>query len=243
MWRKREKLDFLASGSAAWETITPDPRHSWIIPRNANEFGALIPIGDLFAIQSRGLMTARDEVTYDWDQQRLASRMQSFIEAYNTEARRHKSDQTADWPDHIKWSETLKIVALRGLTFVFDRTKIVRSLYRPFTRKFLYFERFVNERVYQWPNISGRVIAVPGIGNRKEFGTFISDMILPVDFAFEKVQCFPLSHLNDSASTTPTTPSRKKTSFTTFTPSCIIRLSGAVRGKSEARAPAHSSRA
>jgi predicted helicase len=73
-------------------------------------------------------------------------------------------------------------------------------MYRPFAKKWLFFERVLIERVYQWPNIGiGRAIAVPGLGNRKPFGTLMSDAMLPLDLAFEKAQCFPLSHLKDSA--------------------------------------------
>lgn len=226
-WRKHEKLNFLSANSIPWNILTPDTHSSWILPQHADEYTTFISIRDLFAMWSLGIGTNRDQVVFSWDREELAVRMRHFIADYNAEVHRHKSNRDADWPDHIKWSETLKAALSRGSILSFNHARIVGSLYRPFTKKFLYFERLVNERVYQWPKISGRVIAVPGIGNRKKFGAFISDTILPRDFAFEKIQCFPLSHLNDSALTqfrqpTPTTPLRRKTSSTTSTPSCTI---------------------
>lgn len=57
----------------------------------------------------------------------------------------------------------------------------------------------LNEEVYQYPYFlpnaesegENRLICVPGIGNRKGFGTLATDKILGLDLAFEKVQCFP----------------------------------------------------
>jgi predicted helicase len=57
----------------------------------------------------------------------------------------------------------------------------------------------MNEEIYQWPRITGTTIAVPGLGNRKPFGVLMSNTIVPLDLAFEKVKCFPLSHLKNSA--------------------------------------------
>jgi predicted helicase len=136
---------------------------------------------------------------YDWDRGTLRARILKFVGAYNTEVHRHRANPEADWPDHLKWSRDLKQDALRGRLAEFDEGKIRAALYRPFTKQFLFFDRILNEEVYQWPSISGRLIAVPGLGNRKPFGALISDTILPRDLAFEKAQCFPLSHLKDSS--------------------------------------------
>jgi predicted helicase len=199
MWRKREKLDFIASGEIPWRTVEPDARHSWIVAKNAVEYSALTSLVDFFSIHSRGLQTARDEVAYDWNREKLAVRMEDFIAAYNSEVYRHKSDPDADWPDHLKWSRDLKQDALRGRVAEFSDLKIRASLYRPFTKKWLFFDRVLNEEVYQWPSVSGRVMWVK-VGTAWPFFVLISDLIcdlLPQGGS----QCFPLSHLKDSALT------------------------------------------
>ncbi len=132
----------------------------------------------------------------------LAERMKTFIGAYNTEAYRHKVNPDADWPSHLKWSETLKAAALRGATIKFDEANIVRSLYRPFAKKWLYFDRLVNERVYQWPAISGRVLVISDVAWRAPAtSALISDCIADLHLCapVDAHQCFPLSHLKDSA--------------------------------------------
>jgi predicted helicase len=61
----------------------------------------------------------------------------------------------------------------------------------------LYFDRILNERVYQWPNICGRVIWVK-TGPEWPFfalaSTIVRDRLPPGG-----PQCFPLSNLKDSA--------------------------------------------
>jgi predicted helicase len=121
------------------------------------------------------------------------------VAGYNAEVHRHKADLEADWPDHIDWSRDLRLDVKRGRLAEFNENKIVRALYRPFSKRWLFFDRILNEEVYQWPKISGVVVAVPGPGNRMPFGALMSNAMLLRDLAFEKTQCFPLSHLKDSA--------------------------------------------
>ncbi len=107
-----------------------------------------------------------------------------------------KRDPDADWPDRVKWSETLKTAARRGKILKFDEGKIVPSLYRPYSRRYLYFDRLINERVYQWPKISGRVIWTK-VGAAWPFFALMSDLICDV-LPQSGSQCFPLSHLKES---------------------------------------------
>jgi predicted helicase len=201
MWRKSKKLEFLASHKVPWQILTPDAKNTWLVAEHADEWSVLQPIDELFALHSNGVKTNRDAVVYDWNSDKLAARVKQFIHDYNAEVHRHKSNPNADWPDHVNWSRDLKQDAVRGRLAEFEQTRIVRSLYRPFTKRWLYLDRVLNEEVYQWSSISGWVIAMPGLGNRKPFGALASDTALPLDLAFEKAQCFPLSHLKASALT------------------------------------------
>jgi predicted helicase len=197
MWRKAEKLEFVAKGQIPWQTLPPDAHHTWLVPENADEYRDFLAMEEMFDLHTNGVKTNRDDVVYDWNREKLAERMQQFITDYNAEVYRHKAERRANWPDHIKWSETLKKAALRGETLKLDITKIVRALYRPYTQRWLYFDSHLNERVYQWPKISGRVIWVK-VGPDWPFFALMSDVIcdlLPQGGS----QCFPLSHLKDSA--------------------------------------------
>src|ERR1035437_1123144 len=198
-WRKGEKLTFLSAGQVTWRDLIPDARHTWLAAENEEEYHTIVGIGDLFSLYSLGVNTARNGVVYDWRRDRLSERMKKLVVDYNSEVHRRRASGEGAWPKHIKWSEGLKLNVRRNSLASFDDAKIVQALVRPFTTQWLFFDRILNERIYQWPHIKGKAIAVPGLGNRKPFGVLMCDKIVPLDPAFEKTQCFPLSPLKDSA--------------------------------------------
>jgi predicted helicase len=68
--------------------------------------------------------------------------------------------------------------------------------------RWLFFDRILNEEVYQWPNVSGRVIVMSDIAWRAPiFSALMTDMIADLHLCatIDAHQCFPLSHLKDSA--------------------------------------------
>ena len=130
-----------------------------------------------------------------------------MIENYNTETDRWKrredkrtsvdnfvvSDDTK-----ISWSEALKRNLQRGKTANFSQEKVRTSLYRPFTKSNLYFDRMMTERVYVFPSIfptpesekENRVICVNGIGSKKPFHPLIVNAI-PCLGIIDSNQSFP----------------------------------------------------
>jgi predicted helicase len=201
-WRKGEKLQFLAGGRIAWQPLTPDAEHTWLLPEHAEEYREFRAISELFDLHTSGLKTNRDDVVYDWDRDKLSARIQNFIKLYNAEVHRHKADADADWPDQLNWSRDLKQDAQRGNLATFDGGKICRSLYRPFSKRWLFFDRILNEEIYRWPNISGRTIVVSDIGCRAPMvSSLMTDLVADLHLcaAIDAHQCFPLSHLTDSA--------------------------------------------
>jgi predicted helicase len=200
-WRKREKLDYLEKGLLEWQTLTPDAKNTWLVPENADEYGQFMAITDLFSLWSLGVGTNRDAVVYDWSREKLEARVRKFIAAYNAEVHRHRSDPDADWPDQIDWSRDLKLDVNRGRLTQFDSAKIVSALYRPFTKRWLYFDPILNEEVYQWPKLSGVCIALTDFTSEKPFMALATKGIADkhVVGGGASSQCFPLSHLKDSA--------------------------------------------
>lgn len=202
MWRKIEKLNFVAKGQIPWQELTPDAKSTWLVPEHADEYQSSLLLGELFDLYTVGVKTNRDEVVYDWNRNTLAKRIKKFIADYNAEVYRHKSEPEADWPDRVKWSRDLKQDAQRGRIASFEEGKIRSALYRPFTKRWLFFDRVMNEEVYQWPNISGRVIVTSDIGWRApSFSLLATDTIADLHLcaAIDAHQCFPLSHLKNSA--------------------------------------------
>ncbi|HOI66192.1 MAG TPA: hypothetical protein PLD03_06270, partial [Thiomonas arsenitoxydans] len=56
-------------------------------------------------------------------------------------------------PAQISWTHNLKEELSKGRRFAFEPASLIPSLYRPFTKQWLYFNRRFNERVYQMPRI------------------------------------------------------------------------------------------
>ena len=184
------------------------------------EFDTFIPIGTkaakavkgeavdvIFKTYSRGVVTCRDSWAYNFDRDVLVENMRSTIETYNEQALKweHLTDREMALDDFvlsddtkISWSEALKRNLQRGKTTDFSQEKVRSSLYRPFTKSNLYFDRVMTERVYVFPSIfptpetekENRVICVNGIGSKKPFGPLMVDVI-PCLGILDSNQCFP----------------------------------------------------
>ena len=224
-WRKDEKYHYLDSKEHCqnidWQQITPDRRYTWLTEGLHAEFDTFIPMGTkevkagkaetmdvLFNQYSLGVGTNRDVWVCNFNANALAENVQRTIEFYNTQVLKwlgapEKSivniDDFVAYDDtKISWSSGLKQKLKGGQMAEFSDTKLRRSVYRPFTKLHLFFDRILNHRVFVFPSIfpttetevANRVICVSGIGSKKTFHTLVSDMIPSLDF-LEKTQCFP----------------------------------------------------
>ena len=164
---KEDKLSFLATSQSAehinFDRITPNRKHDWL-GQAENDWDDLLPIVDLatkndtrstasraiFKLASNGLKTQRDEWMYDPDQHALAERVEYFIQSYeDVRVGIAKSRQS------IKWDRELDRHLKRGVRKSFEKKQIVASEYRPFTRRWLYFDHHLNGMIYQLPQMFG----------------------------------------------------------------------------------------
>ena len=179
LWNRKQKFDFLKehehAGRIEWQNIQPDTRHTWLTEGLHPEFETFIPMGSkaakavkgapvdvIFKTYSNGVKTNRDAWVYNFDRNVLTENIQRMIENYNAEVARwvQRTDREADLDDFvvsdatkIKWSSTLKEKLGRGQIATFAESKIRQSLYRPFTKSNLYFDRMMNDRVLVFPSI------------------------------------------------------------------------------------------
>ncbi len=223
-WRKTEKLGFLAMADnlnkVEWLEVQPDGKNTWLTEGMHSDFEAFLPLGTkeaksersvdvqtVFRNYGRGVATCRDDWAYDFDRSNLIAKITRFIETYNSEVdrwRRHNSNTTSvdsfvTYDDtKIKWSESLKAYLQRGQHIEFSDKMVRLSLYRPFCKEWLYFDRGIIERVYQFPQIlptsateaENRVICFSGVGSSKPFHC-LANSIIPCLDMLEKTQCFP----------------------------------------------------
>lgn len=225
---REEKLEKIAgfssvTGIEQWQQITPDEHGDWLKQRD-DSFSQFIVLGDkkgdsakLFDNFSQGVLTARDAWAYNASQIKLTSNMTGMISFYNAEvarfnaahpsldskARQAKVDGFVDTnPARISWTRALKQDLGKNRSYVFQANCLMPSLYRPFTKQWLYFDRRFNEMVYQIPRLfpttecQNLVILVKARWSTGQIA-FITDR--PPAFTPDGgEQCFPL-YLYDEA--------------------------------------------
>ena len=138
------------------------------------EFETFIPIGtkegkaaETAAVNviskhySRGIETCRDAWAYNFNRNSLTENMSEMIDTYNEqvfkwEQRSNRDARVDDFVIYddkkISWSSSLKQKLKGGQFAEFEDTKIRQSLYRPFTKSNLYFDRVMNHRVGMFPS-------------------------------------------------------------------------------------------
>lgn len=214
---KAEKLRLIDSSNfkdLPFDRIFPDKNHNWI-NQTDNDFESLMPVCDkqvklkksqkaIFRLFSLGVVTSRDEWIYDFDANNLIKKVELFMKTYNDEIKRWgKSDQqlkTNDFVDRkIKWTSELETHLQKGDVLNLNSDCVVSSLYRPFSKKKLYFDKIITHRLYQLPSIFGRnsqldnKIIMCSSGQRNNFLTLASNEIPSLDvFMPNATQCLPL---------------------------------------------------
>ncbi|OOG60064.1 type ISP restriction/modification enzyme [Rhodanobacter sp. C03] len=166
-----------------WSAIAPDLHGDWLRQRDRG-FSAFIALGDkksdgvkLFDNFSLGVATGRDAWCYNASQIVVSDNMARMISFYNSEVARFdtanlgldkkgreaKVEGFVDTdPAQISWTRSLKNELVKDRTFTFDASCLISSLYRPFAKQWMYFNRRFNEMVYQM----SRIFPDAELGNR-----------------------------------------------------------------------------
>lgn len=225
-WHKEEKLKYLAEkrsiSSLEWRQLQPDENFTWLTGGLRPEFSSFIPIGlrkakmdvfsqeeCIFRIFCPGVATGRDDVVYDFNSQALSKRVEQFIENYNSEVGRWMRRDTSKLGniddfvqyDKIKWSEHLKNYLRRKHLGQFDDSRIHIANYRPFCKRYLYYDPMLNDRPSLFstiiPNsiepLANRVICLTDVASEKPFMA-LATLIVPdrhIVGAGANAQCFP----------------------------------------------------
>lgn len=206
---KLAKLVEFAEHGPVWTTIVPNEFADWINPRRS-DYGKLAPLGDenakgkesdaVFTTFSQGLNTARDTWIYNFDCDGVAKSMGLLIETYQTiliaDAAGKPDDFVPQGPAYMKWDATLKAHRGRRRSAEFEVDRIVPSIYRPFTKRFVYYDRMFINSSYRIPSIymSGqpqpRAIITSGIGSESGFTALMVNLPPNLDIV-PKSQVFP----------------------------------------------------
>ncbi|BBC23928.1 helicase domain protein [Pseudanabaena sp. ABRG5-3] len=201
---KDEKLDWFANTKIEqipFEQITPDKKANWV-NQTDNDFDDLLPLVDkdvkagkseeaIFQLFSRGVATQRDEWVYDFSSEVLIDKVKYLVDGYMEQLIKGTIREF-----DIKWDAETTQYIKRKISKKFNSSQIVKSVYRPYTKQYLYLDKHFNGRTYQWFNIFrnteiNQYISISGIGSSKTFQALISQEVVCLDF-LEKTQCLPL---------------------------------------------------
>ncbi|MEL7361918.1 MAG: type ISP restriction/modification enzyme, partial [Bacteroidota bacterium] len=189
-WKRQRKYDWLEGAKnldgLEWRVLSPNRKNRWLVSDTEAEFEGFPPLCSkaekasaaenettILDEYSRGLETTRDVWVYGFDRDQLAARVEQFVDTYNAAVvkwRRKggKSKRVEDVVTHddekIKWSSSLKSSLKAGAEADFEEGNIRRAMYRPFVKKWVYFDEMLNHRPGRWneyypdPDDENRVI-------------------------------------------------------------------------------------
>lgn len=203
---QKEKLAIISGfadvSQLDWQEIIPDENNDWLNQRDPNyqKYDSLAGEDKAVFLQNIiGVSTNRDSWVYGFSEQGTLANFKRLIENYNSEVVRlsdisidEKKDYLNRKDDFIKWSAKLEDSILKSKKIQFDKNSVVQSLYRPFTKKYLYYGNDVVERPGQWYKKFGKdnlVIMTTGRGVSRDFSPLVTNLIPNMD-SLEKSQSF-----------------------------------------------------
>lgn len=202
----KHKLDMISNFESIekvnWQRITPDKNNDWVNQRDPRYQMYPLISGEHespFIINAIGVGTNRDNWVIGFSKKGVQCNVNEIIKNYNYEVskirktsinKRGKEVLNRD-PKKIKWTSELENSALKG-KYINYKDNIVYTLYRPFTKKWMYYGRDLIHRPGQYFNKWGNsnlVIETTGKGARREFSTLVTNLIPNMD-SLEKGQGF-----------------------------------------------------
>lgn len=224
---REEKLDIVKKRKTVsnpefnWVQLQPNEHGDWISQRN-DSFNTFIPIdpekkSDLrtqtfFNTYAIGVSTNRDAWVYNFSKKVIESNMKRLVDFYNEQqsdyAKVKKKNAKVEVESFIDtdstkigWTVNLKKDLERGIIHSFKRSEITKSIYRPFCKQKLYFDRPLIERpglsssFFPSAASSNILICISPSGN-DGISILITDQIANLHFNGD-TQCFPLYYYEE----------------------------------------------
>ena len=204
---RQEKLDEVAASRSIATTsfglVKPNSHGDWISQRDET-FSTFQALGDkatkgnastnaMLRQYSLGLNTNRDAWCWSFGSERVAENVSRMIRNYN---RQFQTGSMVRDPAQIAWSSSLDSLYRRSVGLSFDRSRIRNGIYRPFVKEQVYFDRKLNHRTGQLPQLfpspvqPNLAITVP-TDTRREWSTLMADRVFDLTFT-PACQGFPL---------------------------------------------------
>lgn len=190
---QKEKLDIVEQfedvSAIDWHTIQPDDNHDWLNQRDPNYQKYTSLVGEdnsIFFNNALGVNTNRDIWIYSFSKSEVIKKSRKLIENYNYEVDSISKYSLEDKEQYltsdeslVKWTSELKKQAIKGIKHNYQSQE-VEVLYRPFTKKWLYYDKDFVHRVGKYYKKFGQnnlVITTTGRGISREFSVIVTNLI------------------------------------------------------------------
>ncbi|MGW3819551.1 DEAD/DEAH box helicase [Streptomyces sp. NPDC005046] len=211
--KKLDELRTQDLDTVAWEQLQPNADGDWINQRDerfaefrvlGDKTAKLGAKGDdatapVFAVHSPGLQTNRDAWVYNYSRQRLGEQVESLVDFYNAQVdgfQEHckaagitspKAVDAEKFMDRdskrISWSSSLVSKLVQGKRVEYAAEHAVTSMYRPFGRQAVYFDRDLNHRpgklfqMFPSPEQANFGFVITGVGAAMDFTALVTDSL------------------------------------------------------------------
>ena len=197
---QKEKLAIISEfgdvSQLDWGKIIPDENNDWLNQRDPN-YKKYPTISDeecsVFLSSIVGTVSSRDYWVVGFSKSRVLSNSKKLVDNYNSEITRLRGvsgDKVAQKVSrdstYINWSRKLLNYACKHKKISFDTTNAVLISYRPFVKKWLYYQNEIIESPGKWDKKYGEenlIISTTGRGGNREFSVIVTNKI--VDFQYQ----------------------------------------------------------
>ena len=186
---RQEKLDIIQDfnnvSTIPWTKVIPDANGDWINKRDP-QYRTYTPIAGkngAFNENAIGSGTYRDVWVSGFSQSKVLLNSKKLIQNYNLEVHKNGGKgniSTMRDSTRIKWTAALDNKFKRGDEIKYHPNKLIQEMYRPFTKKWLMYDKNLVERPGKYLKKWGKeniAIVTTGKSSKKGFSAFIVDLI------------------------------------------------------------------
>ncbi|MFW7418829.1 DEAD/DEAH box helicase [Vagococcus fluvialis] len=193
--------DSISNVFELFEDIKPNVKGDWINQRDSN-FDELIEIGNkksnetLLLDYTGGIKTGRDAWSWDFSKENVRNKIIKSIDYYNNNL--GNTDIYDTQTSNISWTSSLKKQFEKKQKITFERDRIFIGMYRPFTKKYVYFSKELVDRQYQMPKVfpnnsaKNSMISISNKTEGKEFTSLFIDVLPDVNLFAGGSQNLPI---------------------------------------------------
>ncbi|HAR5362344.1 TPA: helicase [Staphylococcus aureus] len=195
---REQKLDTLMKHQSIVNlkslNVLPDKNNDWINQRDIN-YENYLPMYDskdiensIYLDQFNGVNSARDNWVTNFSNEKALVNARLLVDNYNSEIdrlidildSRERINLVNKDETFISWTRGLTQKFSKGKNISINPERIVKFMHRPFTKKWIVYDKNIMEMPSRYYNImenTGQVIYIQGQGMNKEFSAMITDIL------------------------------------------------------------------